>query len=558
MQKYGIAPDNVVGHGEIQGDRQSGEGQALVAAVRSGRGTQTAQAATGTMTDATSQTRSAAESVLPGVGVVDRMIAQRDARLATQANRETADYSQFIRDGNERDPAKEAEFVQRYGPNVGKLAQESFDKDAAYGAKVKSIATATPEELDTIIKDYEERKKSPEDYRINKAELDAIGKIIQDRNATLVKDPATYAARYSPEVRQSAQTMATAARAAPAQLPGLSQDYAAATLAEQARLGVPPELQRIATPEMAAAIGKQFEDNPVNAANLMQGLQAQWGSMWPKVHGEIAKNLPGTAVVIGTMNQPDQAHAAQRLAQLSKIPLKEMEKAYKDEELKGRDGLQQTVLERMRGFRSTLVNNPGAEITFNQFQEAIYKLAMDNMGHGDSVERAASRAYEDVIGKKFTMVGMARIPNEYNSGLIMHGAEQALTQLLPQSDIDLPTATPGGMKPEYFKEQFVRSLQAGKGFWVTSFDQTGLTLMQEPTRKAVTIDGKPFTVSWERLLQLSAGANDTAPLSEHEIIYGLTPQMRSMPAPPPVPEPTASPPPSVPPAQGLTMPGGMP
>src|SRR3546814_15596512 len=80
--------------------------------------------------------------------------------------------------------------------------------------------------------------------------------------------------------------------------------FAAASLAEQDRLGVPPETQKLLPEAYAETVVARFSDQPEggeNAAAIVQSLASQWGRYWPEVAGELAGGVPGPAAGVASL-----------------------------------------------------------------------------------------------------------------------------------------------------------------------------------------------------------------------------------------------------------------
>src|SRR5690606_39183726 len=108
-------------------------------------------------------------------------------------------------------------------------------------------------------------------------------------------DPAGYAAKYSPVIRGALEALDSGD-------PSAAESYAAASLAEQERMGV-ADPQLLSTSQ-AQAIVAQFsntEDGGSNSAAMVAQLQEQWGKHWPTVYRQLSsEDLPGAALVIGS------------------------------------------------------------------------------------------------------------------------------------------------------------------------------------------------------------------------------------------------------------------
>lgn len=416
------------------------------------------------------------------------------------------DYTSFLREGNlppDGGQYSPEALALNLGPERAGEAIRQVDSAMAYGADVTAVKLASPDELAALVTERQAEMQNPEFFREKRQDLNGLVSVIEDRNKKLVDDPAAYTLQ-AQGVRDSydqlGQVFSTAAP--PDQRRSASQAFAQETLAEQARLGLPSHARRILPKDFAGDMVRLFEDQSQggqNAAQLMNTMADQWGKYWPQVFGEMAEDLPGTALVVGAMNRPEQARAAERLAEASKIGTPALEKALPSGIPKDvRDSLDTTI----EDFAGTLVANPGGTQTLLTFQEGIYQLALTYAGQGDAPQRAAQRAYDDVIGKKYTIRDTYRVPVELDADAIESGAAVRLSSLGDLA-IDVP-ASLFGLDQEQAKEAYLSVLEA-EPLWVTSTDETGLTLYDQ-TQAAVTVNGLPLTFTWAELAALGADA----------------------------------------------------
>lgn len=414
-----------------------------------------------------------------------------------------SDYIASLRDGRESDRQGRYSadaLLTNLSPAQATTAQQQIDQARAYGQDKNAVAFASPAEVQSMFAEREAALDAPAGagFRQGASDLSGLAAVYKARNEALLADPATYVAQ-QPAIAAAFKSMASNQ-----QDPQAARAYATATLTEQNRLGVPADKQRIMPEQMAADYVSRFNDQSggsQNAATLMRSLEAQWGSNWPKVFGELAatKQLPGTALVVGAMNRPDQARDAEALAAAAKIGTTELEKTVTSESKKT---VSNAVDEALADFNGTLVNNGASgAATYNTFREATYQLALFYARHEDPSE-AASRAYAGVLGRKYAFQDTYRVPVEYDAGEVGSGAETILENLSADG-LRLPFS---GMDDEQTRAVYLRQLQA-HGFWITNRDESGLTLMDEAGGAVVGKDGKPLSFTWSALTSNKPSAN---------------------------------------------------
>lgn len=437
--------------------------------------------------------------------------AQREykASLAAEAGElkdAAEDYVAFLRSGNapQDDPRFSLPEMQRVlGPDAAQILDEELQRAQAYGADVAATKWASPDEIAGIVEQRRAALDSPEDFTENAQDLKGLTDVIKARNEALLDDPAAYV-QQDPGIRSAYETM-TEAMGGPLGDPRAqviaSAEYARNALAMQAQLGVPTEGQRILPKGLAAEIARQFKTQPEggqNAAQMMRSLEAQWGKHWPQVFGELSGELPGTALVVGAMNRPGQERAAEQLAEAAAIGTQELEKVLdSDTKTAVKDGVAATLAD----FGSTVLLQPGGARTYTTFSEGVYQLALSYAVQGDSADRAASRAYEDVLGKAYSMQGTYRVPIEWDAGQVSMGAGAALEAIeggvkIPPSlgKVDLPN-----------REAAYLSALKSQGYWVTSPDESGLDLYDGQNYVVRREDGSPYHLTWQELVKVSIG-----------------------------------------------------
>lgn len=425
-----------------------------------------------------------------------------------QTNNQVQDYTAFLRSGQgvqtgDVDGSKFArpELDQIYPPDQAAQVRGEIDKAASYGRDVAATEFATPDQLNKIVQDRSDLLKKPEEFRQHAQDMNGLLTVIKERNNQLAgpnADPATYVQR-DPDVATAYKAMTQAP-----DNPVLVSKYADAALAKQAELGLAPEQQRILPADAEQAIVSQFKNQPEggqNAAQLMQGLQQRWGKYWPQVFGEMSKDLPGSAAVIGSMGRPEQQRGAEQLAQASALGTEALEKAVSDStrrDIKNAVNGDNGTTSVLEGFSATFnhTNDNRSMQTLGAVRESVYQLALSYAAQGEQGPAAAQHAYDDVIGKAYTMADTYRIPIQYDAGAVQAGAEHIL-QHVNGDNWAMPTSL-AGLPADQTKAAYLDSVKA-HGFWVTSKDESGLTLW-DGNKPVLTTSGNFVHVGWQELL----------------------------------------------------------
>ena len=374
------------------------------------------------------------------------------------------------------------------------LGENRFDKwqrDRSFASRSFQAAAGmefeTPEEMGERLTRLEPAPGKPgfaEAQEIHVAAVQRAGQLMKERT----EDPALYVLRHHPDMPerwQQAQEEGGDVRA-----------FGQMMLSAQAEIGIPADERRVLSAADTAAIAKRFlvqEEGGEGPALLMRAEKGRWGELWPRVFGELSGQLPGAVMVVGAMDLPGQERAAEELAEAVKAggeaTFKKLLPSASLTDAKDR------AFDQLGPFMETLGGLPGSEATGTAVMDAVNLLAMRYMATGDSPTRAADRAYEDVIGRKYVVQDGYRVPRILDEDKVAVGARLVLSDLAEgEFDIDLPFS---GIDAEGTRTAFVAAVLDG-GRWMTSPLEDGLTLYA-PDGAAVTVGGKPLSFAWGQL-----------------------------------------------------------
>jgi hypothetical protein len=385
--------------------------------------------------------------------------------------------------------------VTRLGAEKGGKLADAMDYASAYGAKYASLSTASAEERRALIEQEAADLASPEGFQRNAKELEALQAAAKDVETALAADPAKYAVQNSPTVRAAYDEMVDAM-----QNPGADQALAAKRYAAVAKA----EIERLTGREAAtwlpasylAVVSQQFasqEEGGENAAQVMSGLQEVWGRQWPDVYRQLVQSeaLPAEAVMIGSGMAEGPAA---RLAEVARVPMDELKKGLAESEVTDvREGVDEALAE----FRVVTQQYAGGEKQFGVAYTSVQKLALSYVRDGVDPSDAVERAYNDVIGSRYSFHGTFFVPTEQDPDAVAVGADAVRERIGEWAEgLDVPTDIQG-VSDEARRAAYVSTLAAG-GYWITSPEQDGLMLL-DPTGTAVTVGGKPVMLTWDQL-----------------------------------------------------------
>lgn len=150
--------------------------------------------------------------------------------------------------------------------------------------------------------------ETPEQFGMRTRIAEAARRAIQARAESLVgpnADPAQYVA-----AEPSVASARAAVMAAPeADKPAAIRAMATTMLGVQDHLGVPSSVQRVLTAGQAQALTQQITAPDADAKTLLDGLQKQWGDLWPHVFGDLVAlgKLPSAYQSVAVLDDPRDA-----------------------------------------------------------------------------------------------------------------------------------------------------------------------------------------------------------------------------------------------------------
>lgn len=388
-------------------------------------------------------------------------------------------------------PPSRQEFIGAYGGEEGAQRYQQFVKIQGLSTDIRELATASPEEQRLLIEQYNPAPDgvAGEGFRENAQIFGTAVQAITALEKEKAADPASYAAKYSPLIRSAIEGLASGD-------PAAAEAYAAATIAEQQRMGVVQP--RLLSNSQVAAIAREFEkteDGGTNAAEMIGQLQGQWGKYWPDAYKQLSEKLPGAALVIGS--GVDEATAA-TLARIAPLKNEDLKRGLESADVS--DG-RATLQSALAPLRQTLAQQAGGDRTYATIDREAERLMLAYMGQGNSVEDATRKVTKALVDDKYTIKGSWRAPIQYDADMIERGSELVLRSIDPES---LSYAVPAGVTPEFAAGR-VKAAIDKDGYWVTLPDESGLALYYGGAA-VLDKDGMPVTQPWESLIGTSQDA----------------------------------------------------
>lgn len=316
--------------------------------------------------------------------------------------------------------------------------------------------------------------ETPPGYaRRSKARSNLVTAWQRTRDA-LKADPAVY-------VSQSPALAAMATPEALAEEGGLAR-YVNASLAEQARLGVPEAERRAMSKERAATVVQSLvtlDPKEMSVVPALAALEQQYGAAWPSVWGDLVRNgLSDAYVVLGSMTHPDQVGVrgdAQRM--MSMVAEKGGEAALRDALVRtsaaGSGNPAKLIDDALPGalapFLETVRLSGGQEL-FNKVEGFVRNLAYFYAFQGADPNRAVQHAVNGVLNARYDFLSTMRVPK---------GAGPLASEVARNVQADLVAEAVKGVTAgdPLEAEKNARLLDvAQSGFWVTNANDDGIVL----------------------------------------------------------------------------------
>jgi len=225
-------------------------------------------------------------------------------------------------------------------------------------------------------------------------------------------DPGAFLIQNSPSLRSAYEAIGSAQT--PEAAMSAAQNYGRLAVTEARNIGIqnPAILPKNVADDIVARVyGRSQDDKSLVGSAVILAERQKWGKYWPNVFAQVAKELPGSAAVIGAgMRQKP----ADRLIELSALSEKDLNallpsgKAPKDV----RDKVNDVMTDVFASFQGQ--SGDGSMIAM--LEDAAYRLAVDYVRAGKSVNDAADLAYSEVVGERYVFAeiedSMIRVPRQ--------------------------------------------------------------------------------------------------------------------------------------------------
>jgi hypothetical protein len=310
------------------------------------------------------------------------------------------------------------------------------------------------------------------------------------------EDPGAFLIQNSPSLRAAYTAIGEAQT--PEASTAAAQNYARLAVTEAKSIGIqnPAILPKNVADDLVARVyGRPGDDKAIVGSAVILAERQKWGKYWPNVFAQVAKDLPGSAAVIGAGMREKPAD---RLIELSALSEKELgallpsDKAPKD--------VRDKVNDVMSDIFASFQGQQGDAAMIAMLEDSAYRLAVDYARAGKSINDAADLAYSEVVGERYVL-------SEIEDSMVRVPRQNAMPNRVLRSGLTIA------------KNKAVKDLGYSRirdAYWQTlpSDDRVALMYDREPV---LDKSGNPVIYTWEELRNLSATKEET-----------MRPQMREL------------------------------
>lgn len=264
---------------------------------------------------------------------------------------------------------------------------------------------------------------SGEGYAQESRKYQSIQKAIEKKKKLINSDPTGYVAQNFQDVNDAFQAYREASENINPQDPksiaivnNSFQEAIRLSIKRQEDVGVnDPDIRVISKDHVNQIKDEMGILSPNEKLEKMQGLSSLYGDYWVNVQDALID--AGVSEHVQTalsMNRPDQSAARARLMQ-AEASGKEFDSVLDDKKKKS---IKDSVFKKSNGYYGTFVPNERNIKRINAERESINKLAISYMVEDESLttENAVKAAYDDVVGKKYTVINSLRVPYDVFNG----------------------------------------------------------------------------------------------------------------------------------------------
>ena len=393
-------------------------------------------------------------------------------------------------------------FDRAYGAEAPRMYAE-YQKSRLMGADIGAFKTQSEPEIMAALERTQPvagPNYAAEDQR-QSIRVQAAQAVLKQRK----DDPVGYATKNS-DTLKGQQAALAAPSLSPEERTRLTQDFVRNNLAEQQRLGIASP--QVLTPGQSDAIAMRAmkATRPEDSANLIAGLEAEYGEFFPRVFDQLVKDgkIAGELLIIPNLPSQTAREAVSRLARVKETDLVQGIDASDQKAVK------EAVVDTLSAFSKTIpLMTQQAAGTVNAYETTLRKLTYQFMQGGTKASDAAEQARTMLLGQ-YSFEGTTRIPKSVNASQAMTGAARMLEKDL--DNIDLPRDLIGTRTGPELQAEWLSTVRS-RPQWFAKQDDGGVELWamgNNGSRYRVTRGGQAVSYTWEQLMASNVAAQNAA------------------------------------------------
>jgi hypothetical protein len=366
-----------------------------------------------------------------------------------------------------------------YGEQQGAELYTQIQDVNSFADNYQKVQFASAEDLGPLMES--EMVTGPEDFRTQSSQQSTMVKAVNERNKQLTADPAKYVMQ-SDNVKNSFEVYTQT---------GDGKQFAATTIAEQKRLGVPSDFTTILTKQQAGQMVSQYQEGDESAAEFVQTLRDQFGDYFPSVMRDLTgAGLSPNAATVAVL--PSGSRGSTYLAQADKEGYKAIKETLATDDHKE---ITTTVMDELGDFDSTSYSVG----TRNQVKQSTELLAMKYLSSGvyDNPSDAVKAAANDVVNSRYEYQDTYRVPVERDAYLIEVGVDRLIPSVI---DMDLMPPRSATLPPDVALESYKSSLKPKA---ITLNDDSGVVMYDNQNEPILDSNGNLIIYTWYELEKMA-------------------------------------------------------
>lgn len=374
----------------------------------------------------------------------------------------------------------EASLQAVYGAEKGSQLYAQIQDVNSFADNFQKVKLADAEDIEGLM--AAEMVEGPEDFRTQSQQQRTMAAAINERNKQLSADPALYALQ-SDNVKNAYQVY---------QRDGNGAEFAATTISEQKRLGVPGDFTSVLSKQQAGQMVSQYQQGDEAAGEFIQNLRSQFGDYFPVVMRDLtAAGLSPNAATVAVL--PQGSRGATYLAQADKEGYKTIKANLDPDDYKD---IKTSVFNAVGDFDSTSYS----EGSRAQVKQSVELLAMKYLSAGiyESPSDAVEAAADDVVNSRYTYQDTYRLPIERDAYTVERGVDRLLPSII---DMDLLPPRSATLPPDLAEESYKSSLKPKA---VTLNDDSGVVIYDNQNEPVLDSNGNLIIYTWDELEKLAA------------------------------------------------------